>query len=727
MNSAAGMPLPDTSPSATTTRSSAARRTSYRSPPTCRAGSMTAAHLEAGPARRRGQVGGQDAHLDLARDPQIARHRLPDRVGVGLRLQQRPHARLDLEDLERLRQVVVAADLEAARLVRDVVERAEEHDRHLARRVVRAQSAGTPRTRRCPASRCRAGRGRAGSSRRCAGRRHRRARRSACTRRAAPAPARPRSPSRRRRSVRGSRRGPSRLQLRPRAVEESGNLGPRLVELVAIREATRPLERGSHGLGKCRPPSAEMASAEASGSLLPRASWIASRPRRRAAGSSGDAACGRTSTGAAGRSAPIDRKTTAARSSTRRTDRPVGCPHVARPVRAPSRPRAASRPRGCRPRRPARARPAARSVSPAPTAARRSSTVLPCPSAKRMSMRCSVSKPRPSRLRAPATSMPSSAGHSPAPDPPPAWDPAWPESRLRGRVAGRPGALADSGSHRRSVEASTASVDGLGDVVVHAGRQARVEVVLHGVGRHRDDRQVAEGRIGPQHSRRLQAVHLRHLHVHQDGGVAARVGDAPSRPPRGRRRRCPARCRAGRAAQSPPSGSLRCPRPAALGRPRTRVRAATSRCRRAAWHPGALRLDDRVEERRGRDRLGQEDVDADLRAPGLLLLAGVRADHARSAAMRVSGRGRIRAAASRPFMPGSIQSSTTRPKGSPAAVPLCRRPAAPAPPPPSHGDDGDGPAAQQRLEQLAAGLAVLDDEDRRARARSSGGCGVAER
>jgi len=50
-------------------------------------------------------------------------------------------AHLHLEHLERLGQVVVAADLEAARLVLHVLERAEEHDGDLFRRLVRADPA----------------------------------------------------------------------------------------------------------------------------------------------------------------------------------------------------------------------------------------------------------------------------------------------------------------------------------------------------------------------------------------------------------------------------------------------------------------------------------------------------------------------------------------------------------------------------------------------------------
>ena len=73
---------------------------------------------------------------------------------------------------------------------------------------------------------------------------------------------------------------------------------------------------------------------------------------------------------------------------------------------------------------------------------------------------------------------------------------------------------------------------------------------------------------------------------------------------------------------------------------------------------------------------------------------------------------RMRAAASMPSIPGSIQSRITRPKGSLPSVPvavveqcqaLLRR---------ADGDDRNRPAGQQRVQQFAAGLAVVHDQDR---------------
>ena len=87
----------------------------------------------------RGEVGREDPHLDLAGDREVPLLGGADRVGVGLRLQQRAHPRLHLQDLERLGEVVVRPQLEAARLVLDVLQRAQEHDGDLAGGGVRAQ------------------------------------------------------------------------------------------------------------------------------------------------------------------------------------------------------------------------------------------------------------------------------------------------------------------------------------------------------------------------------------------------------------------------------------------------------------------------------------------------------------------------------------------------------------------------------------------------------------
>ena len=73
----------------------------------------------------------------------------------------------------------------------------------------------------------------------------------------------------------------------------------------------------------------------------------------------------------------------------------------------------------------------------------------------------------------------------------------------------------------------------LGDVPVHPGFEAALAVALHGVGRHGDDRDVLTAR-GPlalaDRGGGLEAVHLRHLHVHED--QVERLGaPAPRAPP----------------------------------------------------------------------------------------------------------------------------------------------------------------------------------------------------
>ena len=95
--------------------------------------------VETGSFRGGRRVRWQDAHLDLAGDSEVPRHRFANGVGVRLGLEQRPDAGLDLEQLERFRQIVVAAHLETLRLVRDVLQRAEKHHRQFARRLACAQ------------------------------------------------------------------------------------------------------------------------------------------------------------------------------------------------------------------------------------------------------------------------------------------------------------------------------------------------------------------------------------------------------------------------------------------------------------------------------------------------------------------------------------------------------------------------------------------------------------
>jgi hypothetical protein len=76
--------------------------------------------------------------------------------------------------------------------------------------------------------------------------------------------------------------------------------------------------------------------------------------------------------------------------------------------------------------------------------------------------------------------------------------------------------------------------DGFGDVVVHAGFAALPALLGHCVGGHGDDGQMAEAGVLADLAGRLEAVHHRHLEVHQDevegvgpGGVEGVEGETP--------------------------------------------------------------------------------------------------------------------------------------------------------------------------------------------------------
>ena len=171
------------------------------------------------------------------------------------------------------------------------------------------------------------------------------------------------------------------------------------------------------------------------------------------------------------------------------------------------------------------------------------------------------------------------------------------------------------------------AVDRLRDVIVHPGGETRIELGLHRVRRHRDDRHRGEARIGAQRPRRGESVQLGHLHVHQDGGVlrrrglshlerfAAVAGDVELDPEP--RRELARHHLVGLVVLGQQHAARR----------RIPARAVRRAPRRAAWTRAALRLDDRVEQRRGGDRLAEKHVDAELGAARLLLLAGVGADH----------------------------------------------------------------------------------------------------
>ncbi len=64
-----------------------------------------------------------------------------------------------------------------------------------------------------------------------------------------------------------------------------------------------------------------------------------------------------------------------------------------------------------------------------------------------------------------------------------------------------------------------AGVDGLGQVVVHAGGEARFPVTFHGVGGHGDDGQFPEFFHGPDSAAGFDPIHDRHGQVHEHGVV----------------------------------------------------------------------------------------------------------------------------------------------------------------------------------------------------------------
>ncbi len=72
------------------------------------------------------------------------------------------------------------------------------------------------------------------------------------------------------------------------------------------------------------------------------------------------------------------------------------------------------------------------------------------------------------------------------------------------------------GHGRHGVE-QFAGADGFADVTVHAGLQTAFAVALHGVSGHGKDRRVSAGRrlTLADGRRRLETVHVRHLHVHE--------------------------------------------------------------------------------------------------------------------------------------------------------------------------------------------------------------------
>ena len=254
------------------------------------------------------------------------------------------------------------------------------------------------------------------------------------------------------------------------------------------------------------------------------------------------------------------------------------------------------------------------------------------------------------------------------------------------------------------------AVDGLRDVVVHARRGARVEIALHRVRRHREDRHARVARVLADAPRRLEAVHLRHLDVHEDGRVAARVG------PRHLHGLAPVARHVELDPQ--PGQKLRrdhLVRLVVLGEEGAHAGelAVEGRVVGPAHRvdPRALGLHHGVEERRGGDRLRQEDVDADLGAALLLLPAGVGA-HQNQGQLAGLGpgadlrRGLEAVEAGQP--PVEEHEAERVARAGPVALleqaqGLLGR---------VHRHRRDLPAVEERLQQLPARRRVLDDEHR---------------
>ena len=101
--------------------------------------------------------------------------------------------------------------------------------------------------------------------------------------------------------------------------------------------------------------------------------------------------------------------------------------------------------------------------------------------------------------------------------------------RLRRRLArGRRRSTTGRGGRSaqvRSARSTSRGVDGLGEVVVHAGLEAALALALQRGGGHRDDRHpLAGGLVRADLPGRVEAVEPRHPAVHEHHGVPVRPG-----------------------------------------------------------------------------------------------------------------------------------------------------------------------------------------------------------
>ncbi len=64
-------------------------------------------------------------------------------------------------------------------------------------------------------------------------------------------------------------------------------------------------------------------------------------------------------------------------------------------------------------------------------------------------------------------------------------------------------------------------IDGFGDIVIHAGFEAKIPIAFHGAGGHGDDGQIRQLQLSPDQASGFDAIHFRHLYVHQHRMIIA--------------------------------------------------------------------------------------------------------------------------------------------------------------------------------------------------------------
>ena len=167
-------------------------------------------------------------------------------------------------------------------------------------------------------------------------------------------------------------------------------------------------------------------------------------------------------------------------------------------------------------------------------------------------------------------------------------------------------------------------VDGFDDVIVHPGGEARIEVRLHRVRGHCNDRQVVQRRVFAYRPCSGETIHLGHLHVHQDSGVLSTGGP-------NHLQRLAAIVRDVELDPKPPQDLTRhhLVGLVVLSQQHLNVELPFERCVErptGRMHARTLRFHDRVEQRRGGNWLGKKHVHAERGAARLLFLPCIGAD-----------------------------------------------------------------------------------------------------